>query len=149
MQYHALPSLLPNTMRQIAEIFHYHAHVYYDDSNRTLALQLRDQIAERFAVQVGRLFEQAVGPHPIAQYEIGFYADEFARLVPWLMLNRQDLVVMIHPNTDRERDDHAHAAMWLGEPLPLLLDKLDVSLLATGQAEPRAVVINSEIKISI
>ena len=51
-------------MRQLAEIFHYHAHVYYDDSNRALALQLRDQIAERFAVQVGRLFEQAVGPHP-------------------------------------------------------------------------------------
>ena len=65
------------------------------------------------------------------------------------MLNRQDLVVMIHPNTDRERDDHAHAAMWLGPALPLLLDKLDVSLLETGQAEPRAVVINSDIKISI
>jgi aromatic ring-cleaving dioxygenase len=138
---------MANPLRQLAEIFHYHVHVYYDDSTRANALLLREQIGERFAVQIGRLFETPVGPHPMAQYEIGLLQNEFARLVPWLMLNHHGLSILLHPNTDLEREDHAGSAMWLGEPLPLLLEKLDLSLIASCHQAPRAVTINSQISI--
>lgn len=130
-------------MRQLAEIFHYHAHVYYPESSRAQAAQLREQIAERFSVQVGRMHDQAIGPHPCPQYEIGFLAEEFERLVPWLMLNHQEFSVLIHPNTDREREDHLQSAIWLGPAVPLDLNRLQVSLLAAEQSPPRAIKINS------
>lgn len=131
-------------MRSISEIFHYHVHVYYDAASRERAIALRTQIGERFKVEIGRLFDQAVGPHPCAQYEIGVFGDELARLMPWLMLNHQGLSIMLHPNTDLEREDHRGSAMWLGTPLPLFLDKLDESLMAAGHAAPRPVIINSQ-----
>ena len=41
-------------------------------------------------------------------------------MLPWLMLNRQGLAVLVHPNTGRERSDHLTHAVWLGEMLPIL-----------------------------
>lgn len=131
-------------LRPLAEIAHYHVHVYYDSSSRALALWLREQIGLRFVVQIGRLFDDPVGPHPQAQYEIGLFADEFARLIPWLMLNNQGLSVLIHPNTDQERDDHTGSVTWIGPALPLLAERTELSLRAAGQGEPRAPQINSQ-----
>ncbi len=133
-----MPVLYP-----LGDVFHYHAHIYYDDSSRELALQMRTLIAERFPVDMGRLFEQPVGPHSLAQYEVGFLPELFGTLVPWLMLNRQGLSVMVHPNTDRERDDHSAGVLWLGQPCELYLDALAISLQARGEAEPRPVRINT------
>ncbi|MBI3231200.1 MAG: DOPA 4,5-dioxygenase family protein [Burkholderiales bacterium] len=130
-------------LRALTEIFHYHIHVYYDETSRARAVKLHALIGERFAVQLGRFFDQPVGPHTMAQYEIGFFADQFAQLVPWLMLNHFDLPILLHPNTDQEREDHRGSSFWLGQPVPLLLERLDVSLIAAGHAEPRAVTINS------
>ena len=39
----------------IAEIVSYHAHIYFDSAaQRQIAGELREQISERFSVQVGR-----------------------------------------------------------------------------------------------
>jgi DOPA 4,5-dioxygenase len=57
-------------------------------------------------------------------YQVAFAVEDFPRLVPWLMLNRGELVVLVHPNTDDEYDDHAHHAVWLGAKLPLRLEVL-------------------------
>jgi aromatic ring-cleaving dioxygenase len=45
-------------------------------------------------------------------------------LLPWLMLNRRGLAVLVHPETGHERADHSAHAAWLGEVLPLRLDVL-------------------------
>ena len=104
----------------------YHAHVYYDPaSTREEAARLREAIAEAFpAALLGRWHEVPVGPHPVAMYQVKFPVVDFARLVPWLMLNRGALAVLVHPNTDDEYADHAHHALWLGAKLPLRLDVL-------------------------
>ena len=52
-------------------------------------------------------------------YQVAFTTDVFAKLAPWLMLNRRGLSVLIHPNTGRARDDHLLHALWLGTPLAL------------------------------
>ena len=55
-------------------------------------------------------------------YQVAFAADEFARIVPWLMLNRSGLDVLVHPQTGNSYDDHAVHALWLGHKLPLRLE---------------------------
>ncbi len=103
----------------------YHVHVYYTPATRAAAAEVRDAIESRFRVTMGRWRDEPVGPHPQAMYQVALDADQFDRLVPWLMLNRQGLDVLVHPNTGESRPDHETRALWLGEKLPLKLDGLD------------------------
>ncbi len=57
-------------------------------------------------------------------YQVAFAADQFDRVVPWLMVNRQGLVVFVHPLTGDDLADHSDHALWLGERLELDLDGL-------------------------
>ncbi len=98
----------------------WHAHVYYDPAaTRDAAERLRERIAERFEVQLGRWHDVPVGPHAAAMYQVAFTVDAFAALVPWLALNRGGLSVLVHPDTLAPRDDHLRHALWLGTPLPV------------------------------
>jgi aromatic ring-cleaving dioxygenase len=106
------------------QIRSYHAHIYYDPQRRPAAEQLRDAIGRNFTVELGRWHDEPVGPHPTSMYQVAFAVDEFARLVPWLMLNRGSLDVLVHPQTDDAYDDHAVHALWLGAKLPLRFDVL-------------------------
>ncbi len=104
--------------RRVAEIDSYHAHVYYDPAGpRDVAEQVRRRIGERFSVQMGRWHDVSIGPHVRAMYQVAFAPELFATLVPWLMLNRAGLTVLVHPNTENPRDDHLVHALWLGEKL--------------------------------
>src|SRR5512135_151235 len=85
----------------------YHAHVYYDPKTRPAAKRLREAIAAHFKVYLGSWHDEPVGPHPTSMYQVAFAVGEFARLVPWLMLNRGGLDVLVHPQTEDAYDDHA------------------------------------------
>lgn len=102
----------------------YHAHIYYDAATRTAAERLREAIGAGFEVQLGRWHDRPVGPHPISMYQVAFPVAEFPRLVPWLMLNRAQLTVLVHPLTGDDYEDHATFPLWLGTPLPLKLEIL-------------------------
>jgi DOPA 4,5-dioxygenase len=107
--------------RKIAEIASYHAHIYFEGpEQRAIAMDLRDRIAERFTVALGRVHDRLVGPHARSMYQVSFDVPTFAAFVPWLMLNRQGLVVLVHPNTGRELSDHIEQGLWLGEMLPII-----------------------------
>lgn len=102
----------------------YHAHIYYDPETRPVAERLREAIGKSFRVELGRWHDERVGPHPTSMYQVAFAVGEFAKLVPWLMLNHAGLDVLIHPQTGNPYDDHAVHALWLGSKLPLRLDGL-------------------------
>jgi aromatic ring-cleaving dioxygenase len=102
----------------------YHAHIYYDDASRDTAARIRAKIERKFKVEMGRWRDEPVGPHPQPMYQVKFDPDEFARLVPWLMLNRDGLNILVHPETTDSYTDHALNALWLGEKLALRLDVL-------------------------
>jgi aromatic ring-cleaving dioxygenase len=84
-----------------ADVTGYHAHVYYDPAaTRESAALLRDRVAERFpAALLGRWHDVPVGPHPRAMFQIAFPVALFPTLVPWLMLNRAGLTVLVHPES--------------------------------------------------
>ena len=88
----------------MTEIKGYHAHVYYNAATRNIAEGLRDTIVRNFNVEPGAFSDEPRGPHPISQFNIIFQTGEFQKIVPWLMLNRQGLDVLIHPLTDSSYD---------------------------------------------
>jgi aromatic ring-cleaving dioxygenase len=102
----------------------YHAHVYYDSDTLPAAAQLREKLAANFPVKVGRLSDEPVGPHPVSQFAAIFEAAEFQTVVPWLMLHRQGLDILIHPLTDDMVNDHSVYALWLGSPIELRLNTM-------------------------
>ena len=101
----------------------YHAHIYYNDDTRWIAEKLRDTLASDFPVRIGKNAGIA-GPHAVPQIQVIFRNDAFQRVVPWLMLNREGLDVLVHPLSDDEYDDHTANALWLGTPVALKLDTL-------------------------
>lgn len=102
----------------------YHAHVHYDTSTRRIAERLAEAVGSKFPIKFGGFRDGPVGPHPIANLQIIFTAAEFENIVPWLMLNREGLDVLIHPQTGDFVDDHRRYALWLGTPVPLRLETL-------------------------
>jgi DOPA 4,5-dioxygenase len=111
-------------MRQVTEIAGYHAHVYFDLAQREAAERLREAISGQFTVEMGRVHEKAIGPHPKPMYQVAFGPDEFAKIVPWLMLNRDGLSILVHPRTGDDAADHDTNPLWLGERLPIDIDLL-------------------------
>ena len=102
----------------------YHAHVYYDAETLPVAERLRERLAAAFPVELGRFSGEQVGPHPVPQFQIIFKAAQFAEVMPWLMLNRDGLDILVHPLTDDMLDDHTVYACWLGTPVALKLDTM-------------------------
>jgi len=114
---------------RLSEITSYHAHVYYDlGEGRERAARLRALIGERFVARIGAWHDELVGPHLKPMYQVAFAVELFPRFVPWLMLNRMGLSILVHPNTRRPRDDHLLYALWLGEALPVKGDVLPVEV---------------------
>ena len=108
-------------------LYGYHVHIYFDDTNKARATHVRDTLVERFKAQQpnGQKFVGIAGPHPIPQISAIFPKAAFtADVVPWLMFNRQGLDILIHPLTDDEVEDHTTHAVWIGKPVDLLMDKL-------------------------
>jgi aromatic ring-cleaving dioxygenase len=107
-------------------IRHYHAHVYYDPvSSRDRAARLRERVAATFPdATLGRWHDALVGPHPQSMYQIAFPTALLASFLPWLMLNRDGLTILLHPGTGNAYADHTDHAVWFGSMLPLRLDVL-------------------------
>lgn len=114
------------SLRDAKDITGYHAHIYYDPAtSREQAARIRQQIEVLFPdARLGRWHDVPVGPHPQAMYQVVFRADQLASILPWLLLNRLGLTVLVHPETGNDLADHAHHALWLGAVLPLRFDRL-------------------------
>ncbi len=102
----------------------FHAHIYYTPETKPVAARLREAMGDLFTVTLGRWHDVLVGPHRQSMYQVAFAREEFPRLVPWLMLNREGLSILVHPLTGDDYEHHATHSLWLGPPLPLNLDVL-------------------------
>lgn len=103
----------------------YHAHVYFNADTLVQARALCESAAALFPLKMGRVHQKPVGPHPDWSCQLAFKSALFADVVPWLALNRNGLVVFIHPITGNDLVDHRDRAMWMGAVRPL-----DLSVLA-------------------
>jgi len=101
------------------EVKGYHAHIYYDPVTRPAAARVRAGLAANFPVQLGSWHDEAVGPHLNSMYQVVFTREQFGTVVPWLMLHREGLSVLVHPSTGDAYGDHLERSLWLGDRLKL------------------------------
>jgi aromatic ring-cleaving dioxygenase len=99
----------------------YHAHVYFGPDTLAQARALVARAGERPGVQVGRVHEKPVGPHPQWSCQLSFGAADFDTLIPWLDAERGGLDVFVHGLTGDDLADHTTHAYWLGRAWPLKL----------------------------
>ncbi len=103
----------------------YHAHIYYDpEKTRGVAERVCAAVGEKFRVELDGFRDEPRGPHPISNVLLVFKPDQFEQIVPYLMLNRDGLDVLVHPLTLDAVEDHSGYAIWLGNPVPLKLHTL-------------------------
>jgi aromatic ring-cleaving dioxygenase len=102
----------------------YHIHVYYDEQTRPQAEAVVAAVAEKFALERRPSTGSPNGPHPVPQFRLTLANTKFQEVVPWLMLNRDGLDVLVHPLTDSSYADHTSNAIWLGKPIKLKTDGL-------------------------
>lgn len=125
------------TPRPISDIASYHAHIYFDpQTTKPAAETLRQWIAERFTVRMGRWHERKVGPHDQSMYQVAFEPEIFAEFVAFLMLNHQNLSILVHPNTTSPRRDHLVHALWIGERVHVHGEVLAEEAEADAAGEP-------------
>ena len=101
------------------QIESFHAHVYFDAKTVEKARNICTQCSDRFGAEMGRVHEKPVGPHPDWSCQLAFTPDKFADVVSWLALNRDGLIVLIHPETGDALTDHTDHAMWMAAVRPL------------------------------
>ncbi|KAF1945792.1 hypothetical protein EJ02DRAFT_368651, partial [Clathrospora elynae] len=106
----------------------YHVHIYFLRSNEEetqFAIELWERVRREFPeLRIYQVWDKPIGPHPVAMFEVNLFtpAEQFGAFIPWLLINRGPLSVLIHPNTDEEERDHTQRATWMGQPLPLNLE---------------------------
>ena len=108
----------------------WHAHAYYEESERAAAAALRERFTALTAAEarphflyVGRMVDGPIGPHPLPQFESHF-AGRWRDAI-MAMIEPAGLRALIHPLTDDDLADHTNLAHWIGEPLALDLSVLD------------------------
>jgi aromatic ring-cleaving dioxygenase len=104
-------------------IENFHAHVYYDLPEREKALKLCEAAGKKFGVKVGRMHDNPVGPHPRGSCQLTIEKEQFAEVLPWLVLNRGKLTVFTHAQTGNALKDHTQHVIWLGPSETLKLDQ--------------------------
>ena len=93
----------------------YHVHVYYNAESKPRAEALRAKLEAAFPeAEYGRWHDQPVGPHPEGSYQVKFGHDLFARIVPFVALEREGLTLLVHPNSGDHLADHQDNAIWMG-----------------------------------
>lgn len=100
----------------------YHAHVYFDASTLAFAQALCEQAGQQLNVQVGRVHERPVGPHPCWSCQLSFTSADFDQVVPWLDARRNGLDVLVHGLTGDNLKDHTDYAYWMGNAQTLNLE---------------------------
>ena len=103
----------------ISSITGYHAHVYFDADAVDQARRLCEAARDKFGVVMGRVHEKPVGPHPMFSCQLAASVEQFHQLLPWLALNRNDLIVFAHPETGDDLADHRDHGIWLGTGMNL------------------------------
>jgi aromatic ring-cleaving dioxygenase len=102
----------------------FHAHVYFDTDTRDIAERIYETLARDFGLELGRIHDDAVGPHTKPMFQVDIEPEQFATVVPWLMINRGGLSVFVHPRTDDHLADHETHPLWMGEPLAIDLEMI-------------------------
>lgn len=102
----------------------YHAHFYYTEQTHKKALSILEKAEIELAgIKQGRAHQRPVGPHPLWSCQLLVPVERFEEALKWLMNNRDELDIFIHPVTGDDLKDHTDYVMWLGNSHELKVDQ--------------------------
>lgn len=101
-------------------------HVYFFQNSQEYtqkAYSLRQKLIQNFpSLRIYDLINRPVGPHATGMFQAVVTSPlEFGQVVPFVMLHRDGLSVLVHPHTGDPVKDHTDNAIWIGEKLPVNL----------------------------
>jgi len=108
-----------SSMRDIRDIKGFHFHVYYSNDSREKARELFNYFGSN-----AHWYDKPIGPHTQPMFVVEETPSHMEDVYKFMILNRGDLSVLIHPITKNELEDHTTSVGWLGKPVPLDLDWL-------------------------
>lgn len=101
----------------------YHFHIYFkEDLELEQAQSLVDKVKKFDFVEVGRVWNKPVGPHPMGSCQITVNADKFEFISAWFMQNRGELDLFVHALSGDDIIDHTQFVCWIGHEHKLNLD---------------------------
>ena len=92
----------------------FHAHIYFNPDEVDEARALGASASAKFGVAEGHYHLRPVGPHPRGSCQLAFGSELFARVIPWLIVNRRGLTVFAHAESGDAMKDHTEHVLWLG-----------------------------------
>ena len=99
----------------------YHAHIYWKNAaERKQAMAMREWLEEK-NFQLGRVWDQEIGPHTEAMYQVIYDSSRKDLIESFLKVNRQNMSILLHEAIKDDLRDHTDGARWLGEELSLKL----------------------------
>jgi aromatic ring-cleaving dioxygenase len=132
------------------DVLSYHFHITYmfktDQVNS--AIDLRDRSQEYFAPFLGEdpicqgtphdrsgrfdngricmiydhdVTNTTLGPFAVGEWSMFVPVAYYQAVLPWFLMNRGDLSLLVHPNTGCEYEDHSIRAQWSGQPWQMYL----------------------------
>ena len=106
----------------MSSIYSYHAHIYFGPDQLADAEELVERVRSNFDLEIGRIWNKPIGPHPTGSCQITVPKEEFGKVIPWLMEERGDLDVFVHANTGNDLADHTQFVGWLGKSYELNIE---------------------------
>ncbi len=97
----------------------YDIHVYFSSlEERETALAFRESMKEAFALKhfyFGELINIPVGPHRVPQWEGNFQEDLLSEVFLWIIANRGNLNILLHPFSGDVVWDHSTGGVFFGD----------------------------------
>jgi aromatic ring-cleaving dioxygenase len=100
----------------------YHFHLYFEPSQIKITESVISQLKELDNIEIGRIWNKPVGPHPIGSCQVTVQAEDFYKMTEWFLNNRQGLTIFIHALTGDDLKDHTDYVMWIGQSYKLNTD---------------------------
>jgi len=133
------------------DILSYHFHITYMFKTNQIdeAIQLREKCQEYFTPLIGEnpicqgtphdpsgrfdngrlcmiydhnLTNQTLGPFAVGEWSMFVPIHYYSTILPWFLMNRGELSLLVHPNTGCEYEDHGIRAQWSGPSWQMYLD---------------------------
>ena len=105
----------------MTSIKNFHVHVYFEPEQFEQAKVLCQQAHTLFNVKIGTFHHKPVGPHPMQMCQLTADTKTIGELISWLAINRDGLIMFIHPDTGNNLKDHTEHAIWMGKMMTLNL----------------------------
>lgn len=107
-------------------IDHFHFHIYFEKEQLDQAQNLVQKLKLFDGIEIGRVWQEPIGPHPIGSCQITVKDRDFLKMTQWFLQNRKGLDLFVHAVTGDDVIDHTQYVMWIGKSHDLNLDFFNV-----------------------